>query len=438
MVIPEALYKTTCLDLVINVTCQLSALLNIMTNNRYPPAYLRYLKARLMNLARPGFWGTAIFLSVVGLLIHEYWANPDIFGASSNTQNESDALSDSLTDEERAIAADIDNLPLLFGRNQESSLSLPTNNSSENKNKNSLLESLNKQSADKKSNPVAPITNSLSTPQNSNLFVSQTENILRFGASDNNQLLGLKLFNPLNEATTISGNSTQPATGLTNQPNQNQNSNLNSTSPTNSTQIDNQTNSGDNSANVSVTNSINGSYYQRLVQTAPTITAPNQTISPITNNYLQQNNFNNNQRFLPNTGITSTTNYLQPSTVNPPSSLYNTQPFPSNAGLNTSANYVQPTIQPGIVNNFNNSQVTPNQVPTTSSVITGTSPIIGPYTVRNSRPTVETTLTPLVPNNYGNSTWQQPNQFNSVPPSNSLYNRPNSGQNINGLPNNGY
>ena len=90
----------------------------------HPPASLRYLKARLWNLARPSFWGTAIFLSVIGLVIRQYWTNPSFF-FMVRTQNPENTkpLESFLSEEEKAIAADIDNLPVLFYDSRQQNLS---------------------------------------------------------------------------------------------------------------------------------------------------------------------------------------------------------------------------------------------------------------------------------------------------------------------------
>ncbi|WP_427159114.1 hypothetical protein ACQFX9_24130 [Aliinostoc sp. HNIBRCY26] len=395
-----------------------------MKNNHYPPAYLRYLKARLMNLGRPSFWGTAIFLSVVGLIIHEYWANPDIFGARNDAAlNSSDPLGASLSREDRAIAADIDNLPLLFGNNPPPVLPTQTvTNPQENKNSNSLLDALKQKSAPQTPNPVPNNLNAIAPPQNQNLFVSETETLLRFGATDNNHLLGLKSLDFSTNPADSTSNSAVTAAKTINKNNQNTNSTNNLSTNINS--INNQNTSGLNGTNPSNTNSLNGNDDNRLVQNSPNLIYPNQTLSPnsIINsqvNYTRlpgYNNFNNQQNLSPSTRVNSPNNYLQPNTNNPPSGVYNipnSQYPPSSTGLNTRPGYVQPTTtnsQPSFSSNFNNNQVVQNQVPQTTQVITGTSPIIGPYTIRNSRQNFNVKVEPLVPHNYGNSIWQQPNQ----------------------------
>ncbi len=95
-----------------------------MSPQNHSPASVRYLKARLWNLARPSFWGTAIFLSVIGLLIRQYWINPNFF-STVRTENpaNTEPLEFFLSEEDKAIAADIDNLPVLFYESKQKNLS---------------------------------------------------------------------------------------------------------------------------------------------------------------------------------------------------------------------------------------------------------------------------------------------------------------------------
>ncbi|KST62126.1 ATP synthase subunit B family protein [Mastigocoleus testarum] len=95
-----------------------------MSPQNHSPASVRYLKARLWNLARPSFWGTAIFLSVIGLLIRQYWINPNFFSTVRTENPEStQPLEFFLSEEDKAIAADIDNLPVLFYESKQKNLS---------------------------------------------------------------------------------------------------------------------------------------------------------------------------------------------------------------------------------------------------------------------------------------------------------------------------
>ncbi|RCJ23177.1 hypothetical protein A6S26_01060 [Nostoc sp. ATCC 43529] len=203
-----------------------------MPKRHYPPAYLRYLRARLWNLGRPGFWVTAIFLSVVGLVTWEYWSNPDIFVYKQKKQVASQNSADSsLSTENKAIAADIDNLPVLFNDFDEATLSLTTNNSKENqdkkKSKGLLDELINKQKSlgDNKSKSGLGIVNPELPPPIKNPFIAQTENLLRTGIADSNsEFLGVS--SSLSGASETENQQTSSGLGigLTNQTNKNQNS----------------------------------------------------------------------------------------------------------------------------------------------------------------------------------------------------------------------
>ncbi|BAY77082.1 hypothetical protein NIES25_35400 [Nostoc linckia NIES-25] len=202
-----------------------------MPKRHYPPAYLRYLRARLWNLGRPGFWVTAIFLSVVGLVTWQYWSNPDIFVYKQKKQVASQNAESSLSNENKAIAADIDNLPVLFNDFDEAALPLTTNNSKENSDKKKttglLDELINKQKSfsDNKSKSGLGTVNPELPPPIKNPFIAQTENLLRTGIADSNsEFLGL---NPsLSSASETEKQPTSSGLGieLTNQTNKNQNS----------------------------------------------------------------------------------------------------------------------------------------------------------------------------------------------------------------------
>jgi hypothetical protein len=404
-----------------------------MPNRRYPPAYLRYLKARLMNLGRPSFWGTAIFLAVLGLLIQEYWANPNLFGQRPDAAGSaSDPLSASLSPEDRAIAADIDNLPLLFGINEQFSLPPTTNNTQENNNKNSSPNlAIKPPSTEPKSKPIPNIVNPIAPTQTQNLFVSQSQNLLRFGASDNNHLLGFKSLDSSAESTTATPNALGLSTGLLNQTNQSQNNNQATNSLT--TVVNPSTNQNLTPVNGGITSPTNTLINSPLNQTSSPSTRIN---SPLNSTQpIQYNNFNNGQSFSPNMGINTPTNYLQPRIDN----NLNTQPLSSSTNLNSIPSYTQPnTIQPGVYNNSNNGQVVPNQSQITTPVITRTSPIIGPYTIRNPQSSSVINTAPLLPNSYGNSIWQQPNQIPQPDVRFTPYTTQPQGQNRNGFGRNIY
>ncbi|MDJ0798648.1 MAG: hypothetical protein QNJ51_17815 [Calothrix sp. MO_167.B12] len=168
-------------------------------SRHYPPAYLRYLKARLWNLARPSFWGTAIFLAVVGMGVYEYWTNPDFLSKwQQQSVNSSESDEYSISDADRFDVADIDNLPVILNdRNRAKTdvLSTVTRTTSKTQkgNKTIGLDTL----SNKPKNPTNKTkldTNILGTNpqpqmQTENPFLTQTENLLR-----GNNLLGKNSF----------------------------------------------------------------------------------------------------------------------------------------------------------------------------------------------------------------------------------------------------
>lgn len=92
--------------------------------NRELPPSLRYLKARFQPFGKPMFWGSAIVLSLLAVIIWQYWEHPEWFKATldepevagSNLQADpEDLVSDSdLSLDELAAGAEIDNLDLLL------------------------------------------------------------------------------------------------------------------------------------------------------------------------------------------------------------------------------------------------------------------------------------------------------------------------------------
>ena len=171
-----------------------------MSRRYYPPASLRYLKARLWNLARPSFWVTAIFLSMVGLVIKEYWQHPDFLTQGQNKQVASNQpANSSVSKQDKAIAADIDNLPVQYNDADQTSLpptaSTPQENTQANNDK-GLLNALNSKSqtsaSDSKSNPSVDTANSSSAAKLENPFLTQAENLLQVGTSTtDSKLLGV-------------------------------------------------------------------------------------------------------------------------------------------------------------------------------------------------------------------------------------------------------
>ncbi|MBN3941124.1 hypothetical protein [Nostoc sp. NMS9] len=386
-----------------------------MPHRHYPPAYLRYLKARLWNLGRPGFWGTAIFLSVVGLATWEYWSNPDIFAYKQKKpvvlQKSADS---SLSEENKAIAADIDNLPVLFNDFEQGTVSSTANAPEEKteakKSKGSLEDVINKQKSanDTKLNPGLGV-NSNTSPAAKNPFVQQTDNLLRSGMVDSsNQFLGLKTLNTASEPTGGDATSSSLGVGFTNQTNKNQNSL--SISPL-QTALNQSTNQKLSSFNGNAATQTNASGQ---------VSDPGTTLMPPINNLTSQNSLPSTG-LTPGTGNTSTgTNLLQNSYNN----LNNGQVVPNN-GLTTGTNLPQNPY-----NNLNNGQVVPNAAPSNTvpyssqsqsqSVVTPTNPVgYGNYGLQQPMQPPQTNYgnyglqqpTQLPQTNYGNYGLQQPTQL---------------------------
>ncbi|MEH2458976.1 hypothetical protein [Nostoc sp.] len=371
-----------------------------MPHRHYPPAYLRYLRARfLWNLGRPAFWGTAIFLSVVGLGTWEYWSNPDIFVYKQKNQVASQKPADSeLSAENRAIAADIDNLPVLFNDFEQATLSAPANTSKENtqgKKSNDLLDdtiNTQKSASDTKLNPGLGV-NGDTSPAVENPFVVQTENLLRTGTVDNNnQLLGLKTLNAASEAMGEGQTSSSLGIGFTNQTNKNQNSL--SISPLQAAL--------NQSTNQKLSN-FNGTATQ--TNASGRVSDPGTTLMPPINSLPSQNS-------LPSTGLTAGTGYTSTGANLPQNSytnLNNGQVLPSN-GLTTGTGYTSTgtNLPQNPYNNLNSGQIVPNVSPLTPPVTSGAPSNIAPY---SSQSPSQGVVTPTNPVGYGNYGLQQPTQL---------------------------
>ncbi|MEH2162540.1 MAG: hypothetical protein V7K38_16220 [Nostoc sp.] len=381
-----------------------------MSHPDYPPAYLRYLKARLLNLGRPGFWVTAIFLSVLGLVTWEYWSNPDIFAYKQKNQVASQTPVDSsLSQENRAIAADIDNLPVLFNDFEQASLSLPPNTPNEKakdtESKSLLEDVINKQNSTSaaKLNPASGV-NGDTSPIAKNPFVVQTENLLRAGTADNNnQFLGFKSFNAPSEATGEEQTSSNLGIGFTNQTNKNQNSVSISPLQAALNQSTNQKLSSFN-GNPTVPNGLGQVSDSKTTLTPPINSLTSQNSLPVTGS-------------TPATGYTSTNTNLQ---QNPSNNLNNGQVLP-NTGLNTGTSYTSTgtNLPQNPYNNLNNGQVLPNVAPVTSPVTSTAPSNISPYSSQIPNQGVVTPINgnyglqqPMQPpqSNYGNYGLQQPTQ----------------------------
>ncbi|MGM3307970.1 hypothetical protein ACSQ6I_18670 [Anabaena sp. WFMT] len=332
-----------------------------MPARNYPPAYLRYLKARLSNFLRPSFWGTGIFLIVVVLVIREYWVNPALFTEKPNkdavvSENVEEA---SLSNEDKAITADIDNMPSLLSDFDKENLSaiIPTfpENSQVDNRETFFNDAINKQNADAnpaKLNPGVGIVNQVSSVSVKNPFVLQAEKLLQpVKANNSNQFSGINnLVVPSStEVTAVSNLSFE----LNNQT------------------INNQTPVLINPLAAAINKSSN----------------TNQINSFSSNGNLRSIAPNNS---LPNQGLPSSSSmgYIQPGLVNQPQNPYS---------------------------NFNNVQTPPNVVTPT----TGLTPVPNnSYAVQpSSRDVVNSTAT-VGYGNYGNYNLQQPSQ---LPQSNLSY-----------------
>ncbi|MFN6528983.1 hypothetical protein [Nostoc sp. ChiSLP03a] len=376
-----------------------------MPHRHYPPAYLRYLKARLWNLGRPGFWGTAIFLSVVGLATWEYWSNPDIFVYKQKKpvvlQKSADS---SLSEENKAIAADIDNLPALFNDFEQGTVSstanAPEQQAEAKKSKGLLDDVINKQKSanNTKLNPGLGV-NGDTSPAAKNPFVQQTDNLLRTGTVDSsNPFLGLKTFNTASEPTGGDQTSSSLGVGFTNQANKNQNSLSIDPLQAALNQSTNQKLSSFSSNTATQTNAVGQ------------VSAPGTTLIPPSNSLTSQNS-------LPNTGLTTGTGNTSTGT-NLPQNPYNTytnlnngQVVPNN-GLSTGTNLPQNPYN--TYTNLNNGQVVPNVAPSNTvpyssqspsqSVVPPTNPVgYGNYGLQQP--------TQIPQTNYGNNVLQQPTQL---------------------------
>jgi hypothetical protein len=170
-----------------------------MSDNHYPPAYLRYVKSHLSTLAKPTVWGTAILLSATGLVIQQYWSNPNMLSYEQNSQINSRTIDNSLTPEEQAIAAELDSLQALSNDLEAGNIpligTLPPPISQPDNNENSLLDEINKQLSSDSTAFSTPQTNTFNNALPSSLknpFVAEAEKLLLSGAfSSNNQPLGI-------------------------------------------------------------------------------------------------------------------------------------------------------------------------------------------------------------------------------------------------------
>ncbi|MBP5971367.1 hypothetical protein HW132_01110 [Brasilonema sp. CT11] len=386
-----------------------------MSRHHHPPAYLRYLKARLWYLARPSFWGTAIFLSVVGLGIKEYWANPDFLTQwQKNQVADNKPVNSSVSKEDSAITPDINNLPPV----PYPAKNLASKQNTQAKNSKSLLEALNSntQTSTSDSKLKLNVKDGDSTPvlELENPFLAQAQNLLQFK-------------NLPNGSNSLGVNALAPGlgTGLATQTTSNQNGVSESALQTALNQVkrDEYTNS-----NRTTSTKRNPFESSSLLSTENT---SSQTVVPSTN-------FNTNTINPLNIGTGSTqpgaisgTSYIQPGTTPgtayPQPSFNNLQP----QNLSGGTSY----IQPGTANQLQTSipattypqpQLAPVGIPQTPSAVPNSRAILLNQVINNKLNNINTAQ-PL-------SNVTQPTL--TVPPSSNTLNAPNYTPNQSGVINN--
>jgi len=371
-----------------------------MSKRHYPPAYLRYLKARLLNFSKPAFWGTAIFLSVLGLVIREYWSNPDAFARKQNSEVTTQKTDNSLTAEDKAIAADIDNLPVLYNDVEQATGPItilpPNENSKANQGKDLLQTLISKQKSSKNTalNPSLGISSNSSLSSEKNPFITQTENLLQFGTQNNNS----QLLTTSSQAKEVAENPTQVGIGV-NQSQKNPSTSI-SSSPSILPPSTNQTLSNFNSGTSTPSNVLGQTSYNGVPQNLS-----NNSATAVLSNPAGQTSYN---------GV-------------PQNLSTNSPTFVTNTNFNNVTGYIQPTVPNSSPNSYNNiSPVQPfaNQVPTsavtqpvTSSVPTNTQPYSAPPSYPNINPNQITPPTPAsyTKPNYGYLRNQLPQSNFSVP-----------------------
>lgn len=344
-----------------------------MPPRNYPPAYLRFLKARLWNLGQPSIWGTAIFLFVVGLGVWEYWLHPETFTSQQDTpavSNKPVESSSSLSQEEKAVVADIDNLPVLLNDFEQATLSVvpitpkdKTQTSSESESLEDIINKQNAAASEAKSKPSTGIVNNAPAPTVKNPFVVQAENLLQSGTGDaSNLLLDVKSLTVAPESTTEATTFSNLGMGLNNKTKQNQSPVLVNPLQAALNQSTNQKPSSFNNATATTINPLGQNASGGSIMMPPTQSLP------------------------PTTG----TDYSQPTVTNQPQNPYS---------------------------NFNSVQT----LPSAGTPTTGVSPVTSPasYPADSATKSITNSTAPLGYANYANPDFQQPNQLPT-----STYNNP--------------
>ncbi|MDF5733576.1 MAG: hypothetical protein PUP92_37770, partial [Rhizonema sp. PD38] len=364
---------------------------------------LRYLKARLSNLARPSFWGTAIFLSILGLAIEQYWTHPTFLTQEQKEIPSKNSTDGSLSAEDKTIAADIDNLPVLYNTQTISSTAnSPGKNTQANKSQalsNDSAIQTQTSVSDVKSNPNLETVNPIVKLENP--FLAQAENLLQF---NNAQIV------PSYVAPRTVPTPQNTGIGLTEQTNSTSNVTQVGSSQTPLNPLINQNGSDFNNTTLTQTNSLGRSQPTTDFNSGAIAPTPTGTSLP--------------QPSITNTAPYSSGIYTQPPvTYQQPSAIYGTgyaQPILTNQTLDPRHDLSRVSADPryqDFVNqvrqksaNLYGTQGLPNigtattlGRPITPTSPTYSSPYYSPSPIYNSS-------TPAITGIYGNPNLQQPTQ----------------------------
>ncbi|AFZ35324.1 hypothetical protein Sta7437_1766 [Stanieria cyanosphaera PCC 7437] len=162
------------------------------------PASLRYLKARLIPFSRPIFWGSLSIVFIFGLVIYQYWQNPELLNTTSTTDDSQ--TRSQLSSEDLAVGADLDNVDLLLQELESQAtiplnLSSPKNYSSSGKNQKTVFNQFKEQQKAKLNNSSS--FESSSNNYSNNLPINRLSNQVPFNSSN---------FNSISPLTNYQGN----------------------------------------------------------------------------------------------------------------------------------------------------------------------------------------------------------------------------------------
>ncbi len=394
---------------------------------------LRYLRARLLIFTRPSFLAAVVFLACLGFVVKEYWTNPNFLKfnqsqeASSRTPSSPQFL---LSDEDKAIAADIGNLSVLDYDQQQANTPITTNikdgkqiRQQEEAQLNKILDIAQK---NQKVNQIQPNTTKSQTSATrsvslQNPFLKQAENLLKFNSDRGNTNANANNLSPF-PTTQTPGDSFN--LGIDNSRSANSESALQKAineSNNKKNQEDTSTDEkafGESLQNDKKAASPNSSTNQKLLQNQTDSLVNTNLFNQPLNNQSQNPNANNNNQFPAN----NFNNYTQPG--------LNNQSQPNNyaqPGLN---NQAQP------YGNFNN-----NQFPANNNTQPGlNNQFQNPYGNNNTQAPRNYTQ-PIPYNNFNNNPQQNPySNFNrnQVPTNNQVQNPYNNFNNnqlrVNGSP----